>query len=60
MKNALKLGLVAFGFCLAIIASSTKASAVGVGGGACVGDETRKCGTTAGGTTVYGYWTEAS
>ena len=57
MKNVIKLSLVALGFCMAIIATTTKASAVNAGG-ACVGDETRKCGTTAGGTTVYGYWTE--
>ena len=59
MKNLIKLSLVALGFCMAIIATTAKASAVNAGG-ACVDTDTRKCGTTAGGTTVYGYWQEES
>ncbi len=60
MKNVLKIAFVALGFTAAILATTNIAFANKKTGGRCEGDELRVCGTTAGGTTVYGYWTETS
>lgn len=58
MKNVFKLCLVAIGFTMAIMATSSSASATQpISGGSCQGDN-HWCGTTAGGTVLNGYWTE--
>jgi hypothetical protein len=56
MKTSLKLALAALTLVVAVL-SSIPSSYAELPGGKCVG--TGACGATAGGTQVYGKWTES-